>query len=308
MSNELLKKYIKKKTGIEDEKTLNDCIIYNDTDSSYISVKPLIKAGLSFTDDSGKLTKEFYDEVQNIEDFLNDEIKVWGSKALNSKDCRFVFKREMIADVGIFLQKKRYVIHVLDDEGIPTDKYKYTGVEVVRSTMPDAIKPHVKGIIETMLSTQSITETNAVLDKTYKIFKDLPVEDITFVSGLKGYEKYAGQCDGWKTAKGMPIHVKAAYYHNLLLKKFNIEKEYETISSGDKVRYFYLQQPNPYNLPSLAYKYYYPDEFKKIFHVDYDKMFEKNLYAVIERFYENVKWSIQKPGNAVQTNLFDLLG
>ena len=28
MSNELLKKYIKKKTGIEDEKTLNDCIIY----------------------------------------------------------------------------------------------------------------------------------------------------------------------------------------------------------------------------------------------------------------------------------------
>ena len=308
MSNELLKKYIKKKTGIDDEKTLNDCIIYNDTDSSYISVKPLIKAGLPFTDNSGKISNEFYDEVQNIEDFLNDEIKVWGSKALNSKDCRFVFKREMIADVGIFLQKKRYVIHVLDDEGIPTDKYKYTGVEVVRSTMPDAIKPHVKGIIETMLSTQSISETNAVLDKTYKIFKDLPVEDITFVSGLKGYEKYAGQCDGWKTAKGMPIHVKAAYYHNMLLKKFNIEKEYETISSGDKVRYFYLQQPNPYNLPSLAYKYYYPNEFKKIFHVDYDKMFEKNLYAVIERFYENVKWSIQKPGNAVQTNLFDLLG
>ena len=199
-------------------------------------------------------------------------------------------------------------MHILDDEGIPMDKYKYTGVEVVRSTMPDAIKPHVKGIIETMLSTQNIAKTNAVLDKTYKIFKDLPVEDITFVSGLKGYEKYAGQCDGWKTAKGMPIHVKAAYYHNMLLEKFDIEKKYETISSGDKVRYFYLQQPNPYNLPSLAYKYYYPEEFKKIFHVDYDKMFEKNLYAVIERFYDNVKWAIQKPGNAVQTNLFDLLG
>jgi DNA polymerase, archaea type len=307
-SNELLKRYIKGKAKIEDEKILNDCIIYNDTDSSYISVKPLVSAGLTFTDESGKLTKEFYDEVQNIEDYLNKEIKIWGVKALNSKDCRFVFKREMIADTGIFLQKKRYVMHILDDEGIPMDKYKYTGVEVVRSTMPDAIKPHVKEIIETMLSTQSITKTNAVLDKVYKIFKELPIEDITFVSGLKGYEKYAGQCDDWKTAKGMPIHVKAAYYHNMLLKKFDIEKKYETISSGDKVRYFYLQQPNPYNLPSLAYKYYYPDEFKKIFHVDYDKMFEKNLYAVIERFYDNVKWSIQKPGNAVMTNLFDLLG
>ena len=306
-SNELLKKYIKQKTNIDDEKVLNNCIVYNDTDSSYISVKPLVSAGLSFTDESGKLTKEFYDEVQNIEDFLNDEIKVWGAKALNSKDCRFVFKREMIADVGIFLQKKRYVIHVLDDEGIPMDKYKYTGVEVVRSTMPDAIKPHVKNIIETMLKTQSISETNKALDTTYKIFKDLPVEDITFVSGLKGYEKYAAQCDGWKTAKGMPIHAKAAYYHNMILKRLGIENKYETISSGDKVRYFYVQQPNPYNLSCIAYKYYYPEEFKKIFYADVDKMFEKNLYAVIERFYENVNWTPKQPGAAVQCDLFDLL-
>ena len=306
-SNELLKKYIKQKTGIDDEKTLNSIVVYNDTDSSYISVKPLIDNGLTFTDESGKLTKEFYGEVQNIEDFLNDEIKVWGAKALNSKDCRFVFKREMIADVGIFLQKKRYVIHVLDDEGIPMDKYKYTGVEVVRSTMPDAIKPHVKNIIETMLKTQSISETNKALDTTYKIFKDLPVEDITFVSGLKGYEKYAAQCDGWKTAKGMPIHAKAAYYHNMILKKLGIENKYETISSGDKVRYFYVQQPNPYNLSSIAYKYYYPEEFKKIFHADVDKMFEKNLYAVIERFYDNVNWTPKQPGAAVQCDLFDLL-
>lgn len=32
-SNELLKRYIKGKAKIEDEKILNDCIIYNDTDS-----------------------------------------------------------------------------------------------------------------------------------------------------------------------------------------------------------------------------------------------------------------------------------
>ncbi len=306
-SNELLKKYIKRKTGIEDEKILNSTVVYNDTDSSYISVKPLIDAGLPFTDENGKLTTEFHDEVQNIEDFLNNEIEVWGKKALNSKDCRFVFKREVIADVGIFLQKKRYVLHILDDEGIPMDKYKYTGVEVVRSTMPDAIKPHVKNIIETMLSTQNISETNKALDNVYKIFKELPIEEIASVSGIKGYERYAGQCDGFKTAKGMPIHVKAAYYHNLLLKKFGVQNKYENISSGDKVRYFYVQQPNPYNLSSIAYKYYYPEEFKKFFHADYDKMFEKILYNVIERFYDNVNWTPQKPGSAVQTNLFELL-
>ena len=35
------------------------------------------------------------------------------------------------------MQKKRYVLHVLDDEGFAIDKFKYTGVEVVRSTMPN---------------------------------------------------------------------------------------------------------------------------------------------------------------------------
>ena len=307
-SNELLKQYVKNKTGIEDTEKLESCVVYNDTDSSYISIKLLIdNLGIPFVDSNNKLTPELYKEVQDIEDYLNEKIKIWGIKTLNSKDCRFIFKREAIADVGIFLQKKRYVLHILDDEGIPMDKYKYTGVEVVRSTMPEPIKPHVKGIIETMLSTQSITKTNELLNETYRIFKDLPIEDITFVSGLKGYENYARQCDGYKTAKGMPIHAKAAYYYNMLLKKFNIENDYETISSGDKVRYFYIQQPNPYNISCLAYKYYLPDEFKKIFFADYDKMFQKNLYAVIERFYDNVNWSIQQPGQACQTDLFDLL-
>lgn len=307
-SNDLLKNYITERVNITDEAVLNGCVIYNDTDSSYISIKSIIdNTDIEFKSPDGKLTAAVHTEVQNIEDYLNKHIKIWGSKNLNSKDCRFVFKREVIADVGVFLQKKRYVMHILDDEGIEMDKYKYTGVEVVRSTMPAAIKPYVKNIIETMLSTQDITKTNNVLNEAYKTFKSLPVEDIAFVSGIKNYEKYAAECDGFKTGKGMPGHAKAAYYHNILLKKFNIENEYESIGSGDKVRYFYVEKPNAYNIGNVAYKYYYPDQFKEVFHIDYEKMFEKIIFSAIERFYENVNWSVQKPGSLTQTNLFDLL-
>ena len=307
-SNDLLKNYITERVNITDEAVLNGCVIYNDTDSSYISIKSIIdNTDIEFKGPDGKLTAAVHTEVQNIEDYLNKHIKIWGSKNLNSKDCRFVFKREVIADVGVFLQKKRYVMHILDDEGIEMDKYKYTGVEVVRSTMPAAIKPYVKNIIETMLSTQDITKTNNVLNEAYKTFKSLPVEDIAFVSGIKNYEKYAAECDGFKTGKGMPGHAKAAYYHNILLKKFNIENEYESIGSGDKVRYFYVEKPNAYNIGNVAYKYYYPDQFKEVFHIDYEKMFEKIIFSAIERFYENVNWSVQKPGSLTQTNLFDLL-
>lgn len=306
-SNELLKTFIKNEVpGISDEE-LNKCIIYNDTDSSYVSIKPLYKGNDKKFKIGNKLTQFTYDKVQEIENFLNTEIKVWGVKALNSKDCRFLFKREAIADVGIFLQKKRYVIHILDDEGIPCDKFKYTGVEVVRSTMPGAIKPYVKKIIETMMATQNIGETNKVLNETYDIFKNLTPQDITFVSGIKGYEKYAGQCDNFNTAKGMPLHVKAAYIHNLLLDRFNIATKYEKIGSGDKVRFFYVKEPNKFNISAIAYKYYYPEEFKVAFEPDYDTMFEKHIFSVIDRFYQNVNWVAQKPGNLVHTNLFELL-
>jgi DNA polymerase elongation subunit (family B) len=163
-SNQLLIDFVKANSTVTDEdlKTYSP-IIYNDTDSSYVSIKKIIEhKGIKLKDAKGKITKEYYNVVQQIEDYLNVGIKEWGTKVLKSTDCRLVFKREAIADAGLFLQKKRYVLHLLDVEGIPCNKFKYTGVEVVRTTMPTQIKPYVKRIIETMLTTKSLTETNKI--------------------------------------------------------------------------------------------------------------------------------------------------
>ena len=308
-SNKLLKKYIRANIDKDiSDHELEECIIYNDTDSSYISISPLIENGIKFFEDekNGIIHQETYDEIQRIEDKLNEDIGVWARKALLTKDPRFIFKRECIADVGVFLQKKRYVMHILDDEGIRENKFKYTGVEVVRTTMPNAIKPYAKKIIETMLTTQSLAKTNEVLNETYDVFKTLSPEDMAFVMGVKSYEKYAVQCNEFSTTKGMPIHVKSAYFYNLMLEKLNTGNRYESISSGDKVRYMYVEQPNKFGLESIGFKYEHPSEFKDIFKPDYDKMFEKILFQSIQRFYDNVKWTIRKPAENVQVELFDL--
>lgn len=303
-SNKILRDYIKKQSGNEQD----DPIIYNDTDSSYISIKPIVDAkNIKFTDDNNRVTEDVYGEAQNIEDYLNAEITKWSRKSLNSLDSRFVFKRECICDVGVFLQKKRYVLHVLDDEGIPVNKYKYTGVEVVRSTIPNAIKPYVKEIIETMLSTQDLSKTDKVFLEAYDTFKKLPVEDIAFVMGLKDYTKYADRCDGYNTVKSMPIHTKAAYFYNLMISKFEVDADFEKLDTGDKVRYFYVKQPNRYGLSIMGYKYYLPDQLKEVFLPDTELMFEKVIFSIIERFYESVGWVIKQPGKQIQTDLFDLL-
>ena len=304
-SNELIKEFIKQEVPDISDKELEECIVYNDTDSSYVSITPLVSKGLNFLD-GDDVHQDTHDKIQEIEDYLNEGVHSWAKKALLSKDSRFVFKRECIADVGVFLQKKRYVMHILDDEGIKENKFKYTGVEVVRTTMPNAIKPYAKKIIETMLSTQSLTETNKILNETYDIFKELSPEELAFVMGVKGYEKYAVNCNEFTTVKSMPIHVKSAYFYNLLLDKLSTGNKYESLGSGDKVRYMYVEKPNKYGLDSIGFKYDYPSEFKDTFKIDYDKMFEKILFQGIERFYDCVGWSIRKPAENVQVELFDL--
>ena len=251
------------------------------------------------------VTPEVLDLVQDIEDDLNENIEKWARNTLLTKDPRFVFKRESICDRGYFLQKKRYVLHKLDDEGVACNKFKYTGVEVVRTTMPNAIKPYVKKIIEHMIMTEDRASTNEMFEETYDIFKSLPINDIAFVMGIKEYEKYSIYANDWQVKKGTPIHVKSAIYYNKLLQHYGISSKHENITSGDKIRYFYTITPNKFGLKSLGFKYDLPEEFNQDFKIDYEKMFEKIVFSVIDRFYENAGWKSFKPGEALNTDLFD---
>ena len=283
----------------------NDILVHN---SVYLSLAELFTAkNLEFTK-KGKLTKDAYFHAEALNDTLNNGIKEFVEKETNSKDCRIEFKREIIADTVFPLAKKRYVAHVLDDEGIPCNKWKYTGVDVVRTSMPKAIKPHVKHIIETMISTKNQKDTNNALMSVYDIFNALGVVDIAKTSNISNYDKYANGCNEFETVKRMPCHVQAAYFYNLLIKKHDLLGIYEPITSGDKIKYFYLQQPNKYGIDCIAFKYVYPEEFEPFFKPDKEKMFEKVVYAAIEQFYDAVKWNLRKPSEALQTDLFELFG
>jgi DNA polymerase elongation subunit (family B) len=307
-SNNLICNYIKTNANLTDEDIKkNNPIIYNDTDSCYFSLKKVAEAkNINMIDNVGVVTDVYLAEVAAIETYLNEKIKNWGITVLNSQDCRLVFKREAIADAGLFLSKKHYVIHLLNNKGILCNKFKYVGVEMVKTTMPTAIKPYAKKIVETMLMTRDKIQVDKVFNEAYDTFKSLKIEDIARVMGISDYDKYADNCDGFTIAKKMPPHVKAAYYHNLLLKKLEISHKYEMIQSGDKIRYISLRQPNKYGLKIIGYKYYYPPEFKAIFEPDYELMFEKLMFDVIQRFYQAVRWQLKSPSMNTQTDLFAL--
>jgi DNA polymerase elongation subunit (family B) len=251
---------------------------------------------------------EFYTLCEDIEDYINNSMTEWARKALRSTDPRFVFKRETICDSGIFIGKKYYVLHVLDDEGTKVDKFKYRGVDVVKTTMPKKVKPYVKKVIEHMIMTQSLKETNDLFNEAYEEFKKLPIADIAKISGMNNYSEYSARCNGINTVKGMPSHLKAAYFHDLIVEQNEWSSKYDKFKTGDKVRMVYVKKPNKYNLDMIGFKGDWLEEFNNIFVVDYEKMFSKIFHAAIERFYEAVGWKLRKPSENLTVELEDLFG
>lgn len=281
----------------------NDILVHN---SIYFTIQPILQSiNKQLVNEQGKICKEAYDIAQQMQDMLNVEISNWAKTELKSINPRFEFKRETICDVGIFIQKKRYILHVLDDEGVEENKTKYVGVEVVSTSTPKKAKPLIKNVVETMLKTKSYKKTNDAYLQAYESFKTLPIEDIAFPRGIKGYEKYASLAKDFSIAKGTPIHVKSAIYFNQLLDKLQLSGKYEKIKSGMKIKFFYTE-PNVYNIESLGFIDKYPEEFSNI-KIDNDKMFEKIVTSAVQRLYNAVNWQLQKPNSQSANNLFDLL-
>jgi hypothetical protein len=267
-----------------------------------VLITPLVK---QFSVD-GKITKETYEAAEKLQTYINDNINKWAVKTLNTNDCRFEFKRELMCDAAIFLEKKRYVFHVLDKEGIPCDDWKYTGIELVRTTMPKAIKPYVEKIIQSMVMTKSEKLVNDIFREAYEEFVKMDIPEISLLSGIRNMEKYEAKCEGFKTAKGMPCHVKAAYYYNLLLDELGLDKKYEKITSGDKIKYFYTEKPNVYSIDAIAFKNKYPVEFNELLKPDMYVMFEKDMYKCVERFYNIMNWVPRKPTEQLVITLDEL--
>jgi DNA polymerase elongation subunit (family B) len=278
---------------------------YGDTDSVYISLNSVLqKLKIPLVID-GKINDEVHSIVNKLDEYVNVEILNWARKELFSVDPRYVFKREVISDVGIFLQKKRYILHVLDDEGVSVDKFKYTGIELVRSTTPKKVKKFLENIIKAALLTENIKQTNDIYRNSYEEFCKLDPNDIASRTSINNLEKYAKESSLYKYKKGTPSHVKGAIAYNILIKELKIDDKFEAIQSSQKVKKLYCAK-NKYGLDAISYVSVLPSEFN--IKIDWDKMFSKLVTQPTERLYEAIGWHLPVIGKDTQTDLFELFG
>lgn len=300
-ASEIIDQYARQKFNY----TGKSLTIYNDTDSTHVTVKPMLEQlKLKLLNEEGKIdtdTLMFIDDDLGV--YLNKEIEKWAANKLNSVDPRYFFKRESICDVAVYLEKKRYIMHVLNDEGADVKKFKYVGVEIARSTTPKKAKELIKKVIENSLLGQDQLKANSIYREVYDTFKKMSTDDIAIRGGLSDIEKHEVRSEGFKVGKGTPNHVKGALWYNQLLKHRGLESKYERITSGGKVKKIYIAA-NKYNIDTLCYTGTFPPELND-FEVDYNEMFATIIEPPVKAVYTALNWQLPQVNNEAQTDLFE---
>ena len=76
---------------------------------------------------------------------------------VDKDEFAIVFKQEIVCKTALFIKKKKYGFHVVNDEGVPKDKVDVTGLEIIRSETPSAFKVILKDVLRFILENKSVT-------------------------------------------------------------------------------------------------------------------------------------------------------
>lgn len=264
-------------------------VIYCDTDSLFLTLSPLVKKYYKDKEDSQLI--DIIDKIckEKIEPIINKACDNLTSY-VNTFEQRIYFKRETISNIGVWTGKKRYAVNVFNNEGVryAEPKLKIMGLEIIRSSTPAPIRKSLKGALEIFLKSDETTLQSFV--KTSEIaFRELSPGEIAFPKGVNNLAKYTDPNKIY--TKGCPIHVRGTLLFNSLIKSKNVDKEYQPIGEGEKIRYVYLKTPNTIGEDVIAFKDQIPSAFEIDKYVDYDKMFEKAFIAPLDTIVSSIGWS-----------------
>lgn len=207
-------------------------LIYGDTDSVYMSLEKLFPA-----DADPKAVTEFADTLGSK---VNAAFPAFMKEVFNVSDERakaIATDREVVSDKSLFLAKKKYCMHVINDEGLVVDKMKTMGVELARTDTAECVKVMLRRVVEMLMDKKPYEAVREYVDEFKKVYHGLSMVEIgrpTSIRTLAKYEQAVAAAGGNLDACSVG-HIKAALFYNSLC-----EPHDQKIRAGDKVVVVYI--------------------------------------------------------------------
>jgi DNA polymerase elongation subunit (family B) len=268
-------------------KTDEDYVVAIDTDSVYIRMGDLIDRF------SPNNPVKFLDKIcrAHFEKQL-DKSYAQMAEITGAYVNRMEMGREVIADRGIWMAKKRYILNVHNNEGVQyaEPKLKMMGIEAIKSSTPQVVRDKFKEIFRVIVEgTES--DTQGYIRDFRSHFKTLPPEDVSFPRGVSELTKWQDRKTIFK--KGTPIHVRGALCFNAAIKDAGLQNRVETVKQGEKIKFCYLKVPNGLGQNVVSYPLNLPPELNLHKYIDYDMMFDKTFLDPLEPILDAVGWQTE---------------
>jgi DNA polymerase elongation subunit (family B) len=276
-----------------------DYVIAVDTDSLYITLDKFVEKvygnKLPDRDKIIRMVDKACEEV--FQPYIEKHYEDLGKHMLVYSQ-RMQMKRESIADKGIWVAKKRYILNVFNEEGVQYEKpkLKMKGIEAVKSSTPAVVKVAIKEALYILMN-GSKDEFYQYVDSFKERFDEMPFEDVASPRSCQGVSKHK------LGGKSIPIHVRGALVYNHNINKLNITNTYTPIQDGDKIKFSYLRIPNPLSTNVISAPGALPKQLNIDRYVDHDTQFSKTFTEPVNGIINNIGWSIGK-----QQTLEDLFG
>ena len=209
--------------------------------------------------------------------------------------------REIVSDRGIFVDKKRYILHLVDLDGKPVDKMKVMGLDTKKTTLPGHVSEKLNGFIEQYLKGKTWDELSVEIVEYKEDLRKASLMDIGLPKGCNKIEQYTSDLKVDPNAR-LPGHVAAAIFYNQCLQRFG-DKQSFPITSGMKIKVFYLTQKQG-KFKSIAIPTdaeFVPEWFTREFKVDIDAHIER----LVDNPLSNILKAIGKQTPSRQSLLID---
>ena len=135
-------------------------------------------------------------------------------------------------------------------------------------------------------------EMQSFIEKCRTDFKNLPPEEIAFPRSVSEINKWKSSSTMYE--KGCPIHVRGVILYNHWTKKKGLERKYQPIQSGEKIKFVYLKIPNPIQENVLSFIQDFPPELDLHKYVDYDLQFNKSFIEPIKVIMDCIDWNVER--------------